>query len=248
MKLFDLYVRILKKQIWLYALYLGIFVLMILLAWDMGQGQAMGKQVFWYYRYAVIPLMVLVMLTISAVTAVTSDLDLALRHRAAPVRMELLELTYLGADLVVMLFWWMLFFWTAVVLYGEAAYSAGGLLMALNLLTISLFSMAVGFLIGLFAKSPQTRGIFSTLMALALPLAGGSVELANVGDQTVYLLRSFTPAFWYQRALEEISGGRGTEENLKSYAAYIGVQLMFTLAVFTLGLMLEKQRKVDLEG
>lgn len=243
MKLFDLYIRIMKKQMWLYAVYLGLFFLFVMLSY--GNSTAPEIAVVSYYRYVVLVLMVLIMLTISAVTAVNSDTELSMRHRAAPVRMELLELMYLGADLLVMLFWWMLFFWTAVVLYGEAAYSVKGLLMAVNLLTVSLLSAAFGFIIGIFAKSAQSRGIVSSLIALGLPLAGGSVSIGSFGDETVYMLRSFTPVFWYQKALEEMSKIKGlpTMENLKSYAIPLGIQLIFALMVLTLGMMLDKQRK-----
>lgn len=245
MKLFDLYIRILKKQIWLYLIYLLLFFLLILLF--SGNHAPALKAVVLYYRYAVVVLMVLIMLTVSAVTSVTSDTELSMRHRAAPVRMELLELTYLGADLLLMLFWWMLFFWTAVVLYGEAAYSIEGLLMAGNLLTAGLLSTALGFIIGIFTQSAQSRGILSSLIPAALAATGGSLELLNRGDETVYLLRSFTPVFWYQKALDEISGHRGmlSPDNMKSYTIYIGIQLIFALMVLTLGMMLDKQRKMS---
>lgn len=245
MKLFDLYIRILKKQIWLYAIYLLAFWTFVVLASQSGKGMAAEQALEMYYRYAVLALMVLIMLTISAVTAVTSNVELSMRHRAAPVRTELLELGYLGADLLVMLFWWMLFFWTAVVLYGEAAYSAEGLLMSANLLTVSLLSTALGFMIGIFARSAQGRGIASNLIAFLLPLIGGSMEGLKGGDNTVYFLRSFTPIFWYQKALEELAPGIGhmSRQNLYNYAAYIGIQLMFALAVLAFGMMLDKQRK-----
>lgn len=239
MKLFDLYMRILKKQVWLYSIYLGIFFLFLFLAADIGGKN--NQTIFIYYRYAVLVLMVLVMLTISAVTSVTSDTELFMRHQAAPVRTELLALTYLGADLLVMLFWWMLFFWTAVVLYGEAAYNIQGLFMAANLLMISLFSTALGFIIGIFSKSAQGRGIAANLMAFALPFVGGSIEVANWGDYTVYLLRSFTPVFWYQKTLDEIILKEGGK--LENVIAYMGIQVMFAIMVLTLGMMLDKQRR-----
>ena len=240
MKLFDLYIRILKKQLWLYVIYLTLFFLFIVIGRKTYVGLA---AVTLYYRYAVLAVMVLVMLTISAVTAVTSDTELFMRHQAAPVRLEILELTYVGADLLVMLFFWMLFFWMAVILCGEAAYSAEGLLMAVNLLSISLFSTAVGFMIGIFAKTAQSRGIVANLIALGLPFLGGSFELFRWGDSTVYILRSFTPVFWYQRALDEITVHWGKQESLENFAGYLGIQLIFALMVLTLGMMLAKQRK-----
>lgn len=245
MKLLDLYIRILKKQMWLYLIYLLAFWIFIVLAVRTGKGMAAEQAIVLYYRYAVLALMVLIMLTVSAVTAVTSNVELSMRHRAAPVRMELLELGYLGADLLVMLFWWMLFFWTAVILYGEAAYRPEGLLMSVNLLTVSLLSTALGFMIGIFTRSAQGRGIASNLIALFLPVIGGSVESLRGGDETVYFLRSFTPIFWYQKALEELTSGvrNMSQQSLYNYAVYIGIQLMFALAVITFGMMLDKQRK-----
>lgn len=240
MKLFDLYIRILKKQVWLYGLYLATFFLFIVLSRENDMGIV---AVTIYYRYAVLIVMVLVMLTISAVTSVTSNTELYMRHQAAPIRLEILELTYVGADLLVMLFFWMLFFWMAVILCGEAAYSAEGLLMAVNLLSISLFSTAVGFMIGIFAKTAQSRGIAANLIALGLPFLGGSFDMFHWGDNTVYLLRSFTPVFWYQRALDEITINWGKQGSFENFSGYLGIQLIFALMVLTLGMMLAKQRK-----
>lgn len=235
MKLFDLYIRILKKQTWLYAIYMVLFLVFVQLVQGAGKDLLPEAALALYYRNGVLVLMVLVMLTISAVTAVTSNVELSMRHRVAPVRIELLELRYVGADLLIMLFWWMLFFWTAVVLYGDAAYSVGGLLMALDMLTASLLAAALGFLIGIFAKTGQGRGIASNLISLILTFIGGYGQVHVEGDQTIYFLRSFTPIFWYQKALQEM--------NLKNYAIYIGIQLMFAVAVLAFGMMLDKQRK-----
>lgn len=242
MKLFDLYTRIIKKQAWLYGIYIIVFFAVTLMAADAGR-KTPGTAVLYYYRYAALAGMVLIMLTISAVTAVTSDTELFMRHKAAPVRMELLELTYVGADLLVMLFWWMLFFWTAVVLYGEAAYNAEGLLMAADLFVLSLFSTAVGYIIGIFAKSAQGRGIAANVMAFSLAFAGGSIFSQEQADNTVYLLRSFTPLFWYQKALDELALHPWKTENVNNFAGYIGIQIIFALMVLALGLLLEKQRK-----
>ena len=107
--------------------------------------------------------------------------------------------------------------------------------MAVDMLTVSLLSTAIGLLIGIFAKTGQGRGIASNLIALVLVFAGGDASVYVAGDQTVYFLRSFTPIFWYQKALQEM--------NLEKYAIYIGIQLMFAVAVLAFGMMLDKQRK-----
>lgn len=235
MKLFDLYIRILKKQVWLYGIYMTLFLAAVQLMQETGKGSLPIERLTVYYRNGVLILMVLVMLSISAVTAVTSNTELSMRHRAAPVRIELLELAYVGADLLVMLFWWMMFFWAAVILYGEAAYSPNGMRMALDMLVTGFLSAAIGFLIGIFTRTGQGRGIASNVIALVLAFAGGYGYISAAEDQTIYFLRSFTPVFWYQKALQEM--------NLRNYAIYIGIQLLFAVAVLAFGMMLDKQRK-----
>lgn len=239
MKLFDLYIRILKKQLWLYGIYVFLFLVLVQGTQESGQDFTAENVLAVYYRNGVLMLMVLIMLTISAVTAVTSDVDLSMRHRVAPVKRELLELSYVGADLLVMLFWWMLFFWVAVILYGEIAYSPQGLLMALDMLTVSLLSAALGFVTGMFAKTTQGRGIASHVIPLLLVSAGGYAVMSDTADQTIYFLRSFTPVFWYQKALLEMDLGQ--------YGRCLGMQLLFAVAVLALGMMLDKQRKEQLE-
>ena len=80
-------------------------------------------------------------------------MGLNLRQKAAPIRIELLELRYIGTDVFILIFIWMMFLWTAVILYGEIAYSLKGLLYAADLFVVSLVALALGIFVGNFFKT-----------------------------------------------------------------------------------------------
>ena len=104
MKVFELYLRILKKQVWIYAAYFLIFLGVIVTVKE--------KDLIIYYQYACMAIYIIVLLGISSVTAVTSNVGLNLRQKAAPIRIELLELRYIGTDVFILIFIWMMFLWT----------------------------------------------------------------------------------------------------------------------------------------
>ena len=58
--------------------------------------------------------------------------------------------------------------------------------------------------------------------------------------QKEYLLSSFTPIFWYQKALEEASG------NIEQYFYYIGIEFIFAVAIVAFEMVLIKQKKQQL--
>lgn len=243
MKIFDLYIRILKKQLWAFALYFLAFCgLMIIPGIWYGDAFGMEGGLYTFYQYVVVIVFVLVLLAVSAVTSVTSDSHMLMRHRAAPIRVEILEMQYLGANGLVMLFIWMFFFWTAVILYGEEAYGPSGLFYAGNLLAISLLALSLGNFLGMLVKTRQGRWIGANVIAFALPLAGGSFWGAGREEGALYLLSSFTPVFWYQRAMEEINKANGT---LKNYLIFIGIQAIYAGAALVFGMMIMKQKKSE---
>ena len=217
MKVFELYLRILKKQVWIYAAYFLIFLGVIVTVKE--------KDLIIYYQYACMAIYIIVLLGISSVTAVTSNVGLNLRQKAAPIRIELLELRYIGTDVFILIFIWMMFLWTAVILYGEIAYSLKGLLYAADLFVVSLVALALG------------RFAVANFIAFGLPILGGVFSFM---PQKEYLLSSFTPIFWYQKALEEASG------NIEQYFYYIGIEFIFAVAIVAFEMVLIKQKKQQL--
>lgn len=169
MKVFELYLRILKKQVWIYAAYFLIFLGVIVTVKE--------KDLIIYYQYACMAIYIIVLLGISSVTAVTSNVGLNLRQKAAPIRIELLELRYIGTDVFILIFIWMMFLWTAVILYGEIAYSLKGLLYAADLFVVSLVALALGIFVGNFFKTFQGRFAVANFIAFGLPILGGVFRL-----------------------------------------------------------------------
>lgn len=228
-KIFELYLRILKKQVWIYAVYFAIFLGVIVTVKE--------KDLISYYQYACMAIYIIVLLGISSVTAVTSNVGLNLRQKAAPIRIELLELRYIGTDVLILIFIWMMFLWTAVILYGEIAYSLKGILYATDLFVVSLVALALGIFVGNFFKTFQGRFAAANFIAFGLPILGGVFSFI---PEKEHLLSSFTPIFWYQKALEEASG------NIEQYFYYIGIEFIFAVAIVAFEMVLIKQKKQQL--
>lgn len=239
MKIIDLYLRILKKQIWIYALYYFGFCSLIVAAGKFNGGKWMGG-IEAFYQYGIVLVFILILMSVSAVTAVTSDTRLQLRHQAAPVKMKYLKLQYFGANGLVILFIWMLFIWSGMILYGEAAYSMKGLLLAGNLFSACLLALALGSFIGTLIKTLQGRWLAANVLSFVLPLLGGG--LTRPENSEPYVLSSFTPVFWYQKGIEEVEKAAF---DIRNYLVFNGIQIIFAAAVLIFGMMLIKQKKAE---
>lgn len=242
-KIFELYLRILRKQIWLYLAIFSLFILFII--WLPVQ-----EEIFSFYRYAVIPVFLIVMMGVSTVRSVISRPEIMLRHRAAPIQPVYLELQSLGAFFSFLIVIWTLFLWSTVILYGESAYGNEGLLYTAALLAASLTAASIGLFFGTFAKSFQTRLTISSVAVLIFSLSGGIFSVFEPWLETdagILVMSSFTPLLWYKRALEEASAAAETNgASFKNYIVFIGIQLIFSQAVLWLGMMLAKQKNAEI--
>lgn len=244
MRVLDLYVRILRKRGVILASYLISFLIMIMVfSTSRFPGLVGQKGVQQYYQYAVLAVLCLTALGVSAFTSATFRADLVMRHQIAPIHMRFLILRYLTADILWMLFVYFMCVWVGVVLYGEQIYYIRGLLYNINLLAAALIGLAVGIFNGAFFKTLQARLTSINTLILVLAFMGGTFPILPIDNENILIASSFTPLFWYQKAIKEIVYLQNNKSNnYQTFLCCVGVQLIFAAAILVMGLMVVKQR------
>jgi ABC-2 type transport system permease protein len=130
-------------------------------------------------------------------------------------------------------------------MFGHAAMNPGILLLCLNALIFTIVCLSIGFLAGKYIKSGVAQSAFTNVVSLGVSfISGVFVEQELLGD-TVLKIASFTPGYWYVRAVSAI-------RNLSAYS--LGnitpvfydmlIQLGFAAAFVIIALVSAKQKRV----
>lgn len=132
----------------------------------------------------------------------------------------------------------------AIILYGGNITFAGITSYVIITLCLMMVSMAITYLGGnLFSKS-ATIGAFSNVVSLGFSFIGGIFVPLEFLGETMRNVAKFTPTYWYVRANDAILGLKTFSDiNFGEFALTCGVQLLFALAFFSVGLVVSRYKR-----
>ena len=138
---------------------------------------------------------------------------------------------------------WLVFLLLFLVMYRKDAMQINTLYAMLNSFVFLLFSTATTLLVSCFSPNDNTLNMLANIVGLGMSfLCGVFVPQSMLSDSVLNVAR-FLPAYWYIR-VNNMLGGFGKEVfDLKFYWLSIGIQLLFTAAIFAVTIVFSKQRQ-----
>ena len=132
----------------------------------------------------------------------------------------------------------------ALILYGENITFAGITSYVIITLCLMAVSMAITYLGGNLFSKTATISAFSNVVSLGFSFIGGIfVPLEFLGD-TMINVAKFTPTYWYVRANDTVLGVKTFADiNLGELTLACGVQLLFALTFFSVGLVVSRYKR-----
>ena len=129
------------------------------------------------------------------------------------------------------------------VLYQKDALQANAGYANLNSFVFLLFVIATALLISCFTPNDNTVNILANIISLGMAFLCGVFVPQSVLPDSVLGAAKFLPAYWYVR-VNNMLGGFGKEVfDMEFYWLCIGIQLMFTVAIFAVTMVFSKQRR-----
>ena len=123
-------------------------------------------------------------------------------------------------------------------------FATKGLLCMLNSFIFLLICISITLLISIFTTSDNVLNMIANCIGLGMSfLSGIFVPQWFLGD-TVLSIARFLPAYWYIKTNNMLSGFSGDNMSYPNYWTYIGIELIFFLAIFSIYLLASKQRKI----
>ena len=139
---------------------------------------------------------------------------------------------------------WLILMICAVFVYGPSmVFSTNGLLCVLNSFVYTIVIIAITLLVGSFNLGSDSLSLVSNVLGLGTSfLCGVFVPLWMLSDK-VLAFSKFLPAYWYIKSNNMISGFTGEAVSMDSYWTNIGVQMLFAVAIFSVYLVVNLNKK-----
>lgn len=124
----------------------------------------------------------------------------------------------------------------------ENLFTYQGMLYCLNMLSFLVVSLGLVFLLGQAVKKQEALSMISNVVALGMSFLGGIfVPLELLGDGIVKVAH-FLPSYWYITAADFVDKYKAGE-SLEQFFIKLLVQLLFGVALFSIGLAYSKVKQ-----
>lgn len=129
------------------------------------------------------------------------------------------------------------------IAYGRFAFSAGIVLMCLNVMVFTIASLSIGLLAGKFVKDHMAQAALTNVISLGTSFICGVFVSQNLLGKTVLQIASFTPGYWYIKAVRDISVLENfSAGSLKPVVYSMLIQLGFAAVFILIALAASRQK------
>lgn len=143
---------------------------------------------------------------------------------------------------VLVLATWIVFMIAALAMYGEM-FRGKCWMAVLNSFIFTLIAAGIALLVSCFLPSKNVVSLISNIIGLGMSfLCGVFVPQDLLGDGVLKAAR-FLPAYWYIKVNNMLAGTANEDYSSKTCLSYIGIELIFAIAMFALVLLITKTKE-----
>lgn len=195
-----------------------------------------------YYFFSYLPY-IFVVLLIAGLTPILITLnqkELSNRINCSPLTIISRNLQLILASSCYAVGLWALFMVLGCIAYGSQMFTAYGLISMLNSFIFILVALSITTAISYFSPSTNTLNMIGNVIGLGMSfLCGVFVPQWLLADSLLSIAR-FLPAYWYVRANNMAAGLVSETYSFDKYLKYVGIELLFAIAIFSAALVISK--------
>lgn len=134
----------------------------------------------------------------------------------------------------------------SLILYGSAIPFAAMMYYLIITLCFLLVCLGIAFFGGFMFSKTATMGAFANVVSLGFSFLGGVFVPLELLGNTMKNIARFTPSYWYIQANNAIIGvEKFSDIDMGEFAKDCGVQLLFALAFFCVGLAVLRHKREE---
>ena len=201
----------------------------------------------YYFAYCAYALLAMVMTGVSSIMMSFNRPDLYLRNLCAPLPGTSMSLQLAAGHAVFALGCWDILVVGSFVLHGESLVLSGlAGLYSLNTLAFAAVSACIGFLVGGSVKSNGAQAGAINVITLGMTFLCGVFVPQSIMSKSVLSFGRFLPTYWFIRANDAIGEiSSFTADSLRPIYGSILIQLGFAVAIFSVTLLLSRERRLS---
>lgn len=210
---------------------------------SMLDGDKEESATIYMFNFSAYSLMAIIILGVGAIISTFSREDIRKRNLVSPVSIVRIGLAQLMSSLVFVIIVWVLMLAVCYVVIRGEHFGMPEILMSVNMLLYSLVCLAMGFCISSLIMSVNGRTIAANVVALGFSFIGGVMVSSDIMSDTVKVIGSFTPTYWFTEANRILSGTNSLSFNsLEGVWKSAGIQVLFIVAFLAIGLASLKKK------
>lgn len=196
---------------------------------------------FYFFQYLPYVFVVMMILGLGVAMKEFQEKNLAARNKCSAMSFFKQNGQIFLGCMVYMMMVYLVFMVMACGSVGDYMMSLQGVLSAANALIFMFCSLSVAWFAAQFAYNAAILSIMSNVFGLAFSFLGGVfVSLELMGERGQQMAK-FVPSYWYVMANREIQKMTSFSEAKELFPFFLMV-LVFTLAFFSLGLLVNRMR------
>lgn len=208
---------------------------------ESGSGTDKLSFFFIYLTYSIMAVMIL---GVTSIMLVFNKTDLRRRNLCAPVDSLHFNLQLVLGNLIFALAVWLLMALFSLLLSNHPVSPAKYLILCLNALIFTMTALSFSFLISQFVASRAAQQSIANVFSLGICFISGVFVPQEMLGKTVSTIASFTPTYWYVRAVNEISSlSSYTLQTLRPAIFFMLIEIGFALALLVVSLAVIKQKR-----
>lgn len=202
------------------------------------------SSMIYYYTFMAYSLTAVMILGVSSIMMAFQQRDIRLRNLSSPVKISSYSMQLVLGNFFFSVIAAIILSLASLVFFQDFADFRRWLLLVLNTLIFAVTMMILSFLLSQFIRSRATQQVAANVVALGTCFISGVFVPQEMLGSSVLAAASFTPTYWYVRAVRMIQHmSTGGSNELTSYTNSLLIQIVFALAFLTVALVISRQRR-----
>jgi len=199
-----------------------------------------------YFTYLAYSIMAILIIGVTSIMLVFNDQDLKRRNLSSPVKSTSMNIQLILGNLTFALAVWAVMVIISFLIYGKELLNQNIVLLSANAFIFTISCLSISYLAGILIKSRNVQSAISNVITLGTCFIAGVFVPQELLGKTVLSIASFTPTYWYVKAINDINKLVGINTtNVMPIIYSMLIQLGFAVAIFTISLVIAKQKRVS---
>lgn len=199
---------------------------------------------FYYFQY--IGYIFLMIFAVSLVPILVTfhdrDINARISCSSAPAKSRNFQIG-LGCICYSVLTWFLFILLATIVFKPSNVFSEQGLMCLANSFVFTLICTSITLLLSTFNLKDNSLNLISNIIGLGMSFLCGVFVPQWILGSSVIAVGKFLPAYWYIKIINMVTGWSGEAYSIASFWRYLGIEVVFLVAIFFVYLVANKQRK-----